>query len=241
MLAQFFNFLIVRYQVDIHRLTGHTVVQPIDEFNRPANTEYGVTRVPPPIEEIDALFRAWREALPNARKFLPAARDYLAASLWRRNGLRITETVMLDIRDWRSDLGTCGKLHVRFGKGSRGRGPKTRLVPAINQVDALMNWWLTDIRHQFGDDWSDPDAPLLPSERRDPHTGRCRRAGDDALRSGLKDAVALHLPKWAGRLTPHGLRHFCASSLYAQGMEGDPGTPWTLLVIHHHALYPRPQ
>ena len=41
---------------------------------------------------------------------------------------------MLDIRDWRPDLGEYGKLHVRFGKGSRGRGPKTRLVPAINQV-----------------------------------------------------------------------------------------------------------
>ncbi|HEV8558314.1 MAG TPA: tyrosine-type recombinase/integrase [Actinophytocola sp.] len=27
------------------------------------------------------------------------------------------------------------------------------------------------------------------------------------------------LPEWAGRLTPHGLRHFCASSLYARGMD----------------------
>ena len=66
--------------------------------------------------------------LPSARKFLPAARDYLAASLWRRTGLRIHETYMLDIRDWRRDLGEYGKIHVRFGKGSKGRGPKTRLV-----------------------------------------------------------------------------------------------------------------
>jgi hypothetical protein len=76
--------------------------------------------------------------LPHARKYLPAARDYLAASLWRRVGLRISESVNLDIRDWRPDLGNCGKLHVRFGKGSRGRGPKPRLVPAINSVDVLM-------------------------------------------------------------------------------------------------------
>jgi site-specific recombinase XerD len=126
---------------------------------------------------------------------------------------------MLDIRDWRPDLGERGKLHVRYGKGSRGRGHKTRLVPAINSVDALITWWLTDIRHQFGDDWADPDAPLLPSERRDPHTGRCTRVGDDALRSGLATAVSRWLPNWSGRLTPHGLRHFCASSLYACGMD----------------------
>lgn len=150
---------------------------------------------------------------------LPAARDYFAASLWRRIGLRIGETVGLDIRDWRPDLGEVGKLHVRFGKGSRGRGPKARLVPAINSVDVLMDWWLGDVRHQFGDDWADPDAPLLPSERRDPHTGRCRRAGDDALRSGLASTVNRYLPSWSGIRTPHGLRHFCASSLYAQGVD----------------------
>ena len=124
------------------------------------------------------LFGSWRAALPEARKFLPAARDYMAASLWRRAGLRMNETVMLDIGDWRPDLGELGKLHVRFGKGSRGRGPKSRLVPGINSVDSLLEWWLTDVRHQFGDDWSDPSAPLLPSERRDPETGACQRVGD---------------------------------------------------------------
>jgi site-specific recombinase XerD len=218
-LAQFFDFLIVRYQGDIHALTGCVLIQPIDEYNRPAKADYGTPRVPPSETEVDALFTAWREALPQARKYMPAARDYLAASLWRRAGLRIGETVMLDIRDWRPDFGQLGKLHIRFGKGSRGRGPKTRLAPAINQVDALLEWWLTDVRHQFGDDWSDPDAPLLPSERRDPHTGRCTRAGPDALRSGLAEAVRRWLPAWDGRLTPHGLRHFCASSLYARGVD----------------------
>jgi integrase len=219
-LARFFEFLISRYQGDIHTLTGHVLVQPVDEFNRPTKADYGGTiRVPPADGEVDELFARWRNALPDARKFLPAARDYLAASLWRRVGLRITETVMLDIRDWRPDLGHHGKLHIRHGKGSMGRGPKTRLVPAINAVDELLTWWLTDIRHQFGDDWNDPDAPLLPSERRDRELGRCRRAGDDALRTGFAGAVGMWLPTWAGQLTPHGLRHFCASSLYARGMD----------------------
>jgi site-specific recombinase XerD len=242
-LARFFGFLISRYGDDIYALTGFVPVQPVDEFNRPAKAGYGVGRVPPSEEEVQALFGAWRESLPGARKYLPAARDYLAASLWRRAGLRIRETVMLDIRDWRPDLGSHGKLHVRFGKGSNGRGPKTRLVPGINAVDELLEWWLTDVRHQFGDDWRNPDAPLLPSERRDPHGGGCGRAGDDALRAGLNTAVGVWLPDWSGRLSPHGLRHFCASSLYARGVDlkaiqellGHDWLSTTTLYIHVHA------
>lgn len=218
-LSRFYEFLLARYQGEIHSLTGLVICQPVDEFNRPHSPVYGEVRVPPADEEVDALFAAWRQALPGTRKYLPAARDYMAASLWRRGGLRIGETVMLDIRDWRPDLGTLGKLHVRYGKGSMGRGPKTRLVAAINSLDALVEWWLGDVRHQFGDDWADPDAPMLPSERRDRDTGRCLRAGDDALRSGLAAAVGLWLPAWTGRLTPHVLRHYCASSLYARGMD----------------------
>ncbi len=218
-LSRFYEFVINRYQGDIHALTGKVVIQPIDEFNRPAKGYQLSTRVPPAEVDVEALFGAWRLWLPNARKFLPAARDYVAASLWRRAGLRIAETMHLDVRDWRPDLGEHGKLHVRFGKGSRGRGPKTRLVPAINGVDALLDWWFTEVRHQFGNDWADPDAPLLPSERHNPDTGLCVRAGDDALRSGLADAVQRWLPEWSGRLTPHGLRHFCASMLYARGVD----------------------
>jgi site-specific recombinase XerD len=217
--GHFFDFLIGRYQADINSLTGCVVTQPIDEHNRPAKADYGVARVPPSDAEVEALFTGWRDSLGETRKFLTAARDYLAASLWRRAGLRIQESYMLDVRDWRRDLGEYGKLHVRFGKGSRGRGPKTRLVPAINSVGDLLDWWLAEVRHQFGDDWADPDAPLLPGERRDPHTGFCRRACDQSLRDGLAGATRRWLPDWEGRLTPHTLRHYCASSLYARGMD----------------------
>ncbi|MEV6759148.1 hypothetical protein AB0N16_00540 [Streptomyces sp. NPDC051105] len=41
-------------------------------------------------------------------------------------------------------------------------------MPAINSTDALRDWWLGDVRHQFGDDYAHPDAPMFPSEGRDP-------------------------------------------------------------------------
>ena len=241
--ARFFEFVIARYQGDVHALTGCVVAQPIDEFNRPPAPAVGAGRVPPSDVEVESLFREWRETLPDARKYKVAARDYLAASLWRRAGLRITETSMLDVRDWRPDLGTRGKLHVRHGKGSNGRGPKTRMVPAINDVDVLLEWWMNDVRHQFGDDWDDPEAPLLPSERHTGHDGRCTRVGVEALRAGLGGAVGRWLPAWSGRLTPHGLRHYCASSLYARGVDlkaiqdllGHEWLSTTTRYIHVHA------
>jgi site-specific recombinase XerD len=116
-------------------------------------------------------------------------------------------------------------------------------VPGIDAVDELLEWWLGDVRHQFGDDAEDPDAPLLPSERRDRDTGAVLRVGPDALRSGLATAVATWLPSWAGRLTPHGLRHYCASSLYERGLDlkaiqellGHEWLSTTTRYIHVHA------
>jgi site-specific recombinase XerD len=218
-LAQFYEFVISRYQGDIHALAGVVVERPIDEFNRQSGASLGNVRVPPSDAEVEELFAGWRLSVTEARKYLPAARGYFAASLWRRLGLRINETVMLDIRDWRPDLGGFGKLHVRHGKGSRGRGPKARLVPAINGADRLIDWWLAEVRHQFGNDWSDPEAPMLPSERRDRELDRCYRVGTNALRHGLAEQTTRWLPAWAGRVSPHVLRHYCASSLYGAGMD----------------------
>lgn len=218
-IAQFFDFAISRYQADINALTGWVIEQPIDEYNRQSGSSLGKVRVPPSDAEVDRLFGGWAASLQNERRFLPAARNYFAASLWRRVGLRITESTKLDLRDWRPDLGTLGKLHVRFGKGSRGRGSKQRLVPAINGADKLMDWWLGDVRHRFGPDWDDPDAPLIPSERFDHELGRAGRASDDVLRRGLVRATERFLPAWSGSLTPHVLRHYCVSSLYLAGMD----------------------
>ncbi|MEZ5194491.1 MAG: hypothetical protein R2734_19805 [Nocardioides sp.] len=129
-IARFFDFLQVRYQGDIHALTGVVVDQPIDEFNRPAKTGYGAGRVPPPTEDVEALFTGWRASLPEARKYLLAARDYVVASLWRRVGLRINETAMLDIRDWRPTSARSASCTSGSGRAPTVAAPRHDWCPA---------------------------------------------------------------------------------------------------------------
>ncbi len=97
--------------------------------------------------------------------------------------------------DIKWDVGPLGKLHVRFGKGHRDRGPKQRMVPLINGAQPLLTWFVADIRGQFDDAWDRPGAPLFPSERHNTDHSSTR-IGDDALRDGLAEAVGCHLPGW---------------------------------------------
>ena len=91
MLALFFEFVVSRYQGDIHALTGVVVEQPIDEFNRQSGHFVGQgPRATLGRRGRGGVVTGWRRSVPEARKYLPAARDYFAASLWRRLGLRST-------------------------------------------------------------------------------------------------------------------------------------------------------
>ena len=93
-----------------------------------------------------------------------------------------------------------------------------------------------------------PTRRCCPANDATRDTGSCLRAGPDALRSGLVGAVATWLPAWERRLTPHGLRHFCASSLYARGMDlkaiqellGHDWLSTTTRYIHVHADHIEP-
>jgi non-ribosomal peptide synthetase component F len=75
-----------------------------------------------------------------------------------------------------------------------------------------------DVWSQLGDDPDRPGAPLYCSERHNAD-GTSARIGTEGLRAPLADAAAAHLPDWSARLTPHVLRHFCASQLYFGGMD----------------------
>ncbi|WP_084965974.1 tyrosine-type recombinase/integrase [Thermoactinospora rubra] len=217
-LSTFFAFLELRHRAELHALTGHVVACPLDEMNRPRGRKEIGLRIPPTDAEVDTLFTGWRNELATCRKFAPMARNFTAARLMALLGLRINEVRRLDLADVRWELGRFGKLHVRFGKGSQGSGPRQRVVPLIDGADRLLRWYVTDVWGHFDDHHTRPGAPLFPSERRNADSSAAR-IGDDPLRRGLSDATARHLPQWRHRLTPHVLRHYCASQLYRHGMD----------------------
>lgn len=217
-LSIFFQFLELRHAVEIYNLTGHAVASPLDEMNRQRGSNQVQIRIPPTAEEVEALFTGWRAELGSCRKFATSARNYAAARLMAQVGLRVNESRRLRLDDVKWDLGRFGKLHVRFGKGSNGSGPKQRIVPMINGARATAQWYVEHVRGHFDDEWERPGVPLLPSERKNAD-GTCKPVSVQSLRDGLAEAVAQHLPAWKGNLTPHVLRHFCASQLYLSGMD----------------------
>lgn len=188
-LAIYFRYLETRHKVEIFHRAGCAVECPLDELNRPANGPDMRVRVPPSAPEMQALFTGWRTELATCRKYATAARTYAACRLMTQVGLRINETIRLDLADVHWGLGSFGQLHVRYGKGSRGRGPKVRLVPLINGARQMLQWYVEDVWSSFGLDPDAPDAPLFPSERRLP-CGSNGRANDDALRAALGAAVS---------------------------------------------------
>jgi integrase/recombinase XerD len=151
-LRVYFAFLELRHQAELHALTGLVVACPIDEMNQPRGAKDARLRVPPTDAEVTALFGGWAQELATCRKYAPMARNYAAARLMADIGLRVREARLLDLDDVKWHLGPFGKVHVRFGKGARGSGPRERMVPLLNGADRTLRWYVEDVWAQFGGD-----------------------------------------------------------------------------------------
>jgi site-specific recombinase XerD len=81
----------------------------------------------------------------------------------------------------------------------------------LGDARPILVWWVGEVRGTFDDDWDRAGAVLFPSERGG-------RASTETFRLALKRAAAAHLSGPVRRLTPHVLRHACASSLYEEGV-----------------------
>src|SRR5262249_13583086 len=145
---------------------------------------------------------------------------------------------------WRTCIlehGPLGKIHVRMGKGSRGSGPRERLVPMLGDARPLLVWWVQEVRGQFTDEWELPRAVLFPSERGGP-------IGGDTLATALGQAASQHLRGPVTKLTPHVLRHAYASRLHGECLSAawrghrpgrDPAALGAPVAVHHGPLRAR--
>jgi hypothetical protein len=145
--------------------------------------------------------------MPEVR---PGRPQYAAARRMADVGLRVNEARCLDLADVKWELGRFCKLHIRYGEGRPRLGPAGGDDAADQRRGTDAARLIADVRGLFGDDYARHGAPLFPASGKTP-TGAPGRAGAETLQAGLAAAAAAHLPEWEQALTPHVLRHFCAS------------------------------
>jgi integrase/recombinase XerD len=207
----FHQFLVVRKAAEIHALFGVRLANPVDEFNaaRHVGADQAAAKAPPTPERMEAFFDFCKQRIATARKYAPAGRDY---ALWRtlyHAGLRADEAASLELCDLHFGRGPFGKLHVRFGKGTKTSGPRPRWVPMLDGLDLVLRWYLDEVRPRFG---ATTSKSLFCDEGGGPiHRG--------TIRNRLRYLLELEdRPVWE-RFSPHGLRHACATRLYERGVD----------------------
>lgn len=218
----YFAFLEQRYAGEIARRFGTAVESPVDPFNRPRHRgDFGL-RIPPSQRAMREFFAAWRDALPQARKWAVSCRDYVMAKLAYLSGVRAAELCGVGIADVQWEAGQWGRFVVQ-GKGARGSGPRPREAFMFEQGRELLWWYVEEVRGHFRDDPEHPLAPLFPSERLPALVANLNLPVAPGIvpatfRRALKMASRLYLPGPVHELFPHLLRHACATHNYERGM-----------------------
>ncbi len=205
----FHRFLEVRKASEIEAAFGVRLACPLDEFNaaRHVSDDSPTAQAPPTPERVGAFFEFLKSRIATARKYGPAARDYALFRTLYHAGLRSEEVVMLDGSDMHLGRGPFGKLHVRFGKGAKGSGPRPRWVPMLDGLDLVLGWYLADVRGRF------PDGPVLLC---DESGGRMAAA---TIRNRLRHLMSVEGRPESEWFSPHGMRRACATHNYERGVD----------------------
>jgi integrase/recombinase XerD len=205
----FHRFLEIRKAAEIEAAFGVRLACPLDEFNaaRHVGDDSPATEAPPTPERVAAFFEFLKQRIATARKYAPAARDYALFRILYHAGLRAEEVVMLDRSDVHFGRGPFGKLHVRFGKGAKGSGPRPRWVPMLDGLDLVLRWYLDDVRGRF------PDGAVLLC---DESGGRMAAA---TIRNRLRHLMGLEGCRQVEWFSPHGMRRACATHNYERGVD----------------------
>ncbi|MCM3390662.1 site-specific integrase [Ureibacillus chungkukjangi] len=179
-ISTFYNFLKNRKALEIINVLGITVPDVLDDFNKfyHRKDDNDIRVVPPKKVITDAFFDGMKGEMKKGRKYYTVARDYVFFKVLMLAGLRIFELTKVDINDLRFDLGEKGKIHVRYGKGSRGTGYKPRWVPMLNDVDILLKWYLNEILPSFQKENVNKTAVFLSEGG--------HRVSRDTMRANLK-------------------------------------------------------
>jgi integrase/recombinase XerD len=174
---------------------GHVAVDPSEDMTAP--------RVPQGIPkaltepEVEALLGAVTGDDPTAR------RDRAILETLYGTGLRISELVGLDL----------GAVDLEEGYlRAFGKGAKERIVPVGHTAAAAIEAWLparAAVLARARRDRSDPDALFL-----NPRGGRLTRQGCWKIVAGYGLRAGL-----GGRLSPHVLRHSCATHMVDRGAD----------------------
>lgn len=205
----FHRFLVGRKAAEIEATFGVQLADPVDEFNasRHVGNDSPSEKAPPTPERMEEFFAFLRDRIATARKFGPAGRDYALFRTLYHAGLRADEAACLELADLHFGRGPFGKIHVRFGKGTKGSGPRPRWVPMLDQLDLVLRWFIDDVRPRF------PDSKALFC---DEGGGRIHRG---TVRNRLRHLLELEAGPAEGRFSPHGLRHACATHNYERGVD----------------------
>ena len=205
----FHRFLLVRKASEIEATFGVVLDVPVDEFNaaRHVGNDSPSAVAPPTPERMDEFFAFLRDRVATARKFGSAGRDYALFRTLYHGGLRADEAASLLQADLHFDRGPFGKIHVRFGKGARGSGPRPRWVPMLDEVDLILRWFVADVRPRMGG-----SSALFCDEAGGPmHRG--------TIRNRLRYLLELEGGPPEDRFSPHSLRHACATHNYERGVD----------------------